>query len=298
MANKRWIRSGMLLALLLVMLMSAVLPAGATTVSEQNGGEMTQAPAWEENLLRAKPLDVMTKHKELIVTVTFLDTLEDAPRRAWHLGQHGVRDSVRGWIEWKDGLGHAFIAADGGVNGRDACAELFEECVNLGEVCFNGAFHTEETKSMVNMFHKCYALQKVDLETLNTSSVTSMYQMFRNCSSLEALDLSKMDTANVETMYCMFSTCRSLKELDLRSFNTAKVTNMGYMFSACSKLEKVDVSSFDTSAVINMEGMFRWCGELEEYDFGSWDVSGVEKYAGFLNAGMEINDQKWENFFE
>lgn len=308
MGNNHCIRNCMVLMLVLVMLMSAAIPAGATTVSVQKDTGLTKdaapeesvpdgEPVWAENLLKVKPLDGMTKHKELIVSVTFLDTLEDMPRRAWHLGQVGARDKVRGWIKWDNGLGHAYIAAEGGVNGRDACAELFEECENLGKVHFNGAFHTDETESMVNMFYKCYALEKVDLETLNTSSVTSMYQMFRNCSSLETLDLSKMDTSKVETMYCMFSTCRSLKELDLRSFNTARVTNMGYMFSACSKLEKVDVSSFDTAEVYNMEGMFRWCGELEEYDFANWDVSGVEKYSGFMNAGMKINGQQWENFF-
>lgn len=309
MENNRWIRKSMVLVLALVMLISAAISAGATTVSEENGTGLTagiasedasraEEPLWKENVMRAKPLDIMTEHKELIVSVTFLDTLEDAPRRTWHLGRRGVRDSVRGWIEWEDGLGYAYIAAEGGVNGKDSCAELFMECKALGAVRFNGAFHTEETKSMVNMFYKCYALREVDLETLSTSNVTSMYQMFRNCSSLEKLDLSKMDTSKVETMYCMFSTCRTLKELDLRSFDTSNVTNMGYMFSACSKLEKVDVSSFDTAKVINMEGMFRWCGELEEYDFSNWNVSGVQKYAGFLNAGMKINDQKWEKFFQ
>lgn len=266
--------------------------------SEQEGSVQKGSSDWKENLLEENPLDIMTEHREKIVCVVFLDTLEDAPEKPWNLGQSEVSEQVQGWIQWEDGWGYAYIAAEGGINGRDACDGLFAECDSLHEVRFNGAFHTDETKSMANMFYKCYTLEEVDLETLNTSNVITMYQMFRECGSLERLDLSRLDTANVETMYGMFSTCPSLKTLDLRSFDTSKVTNMGYMFSACSKLEKVDVSSFDTSRVYNMEGMFRWCNELKEYDFSSWDVSGVEKYSGFMNSGMQIGGQKWENFFQ
>ena len=300
MLYKRWARKGMLLILALAMLMSTAILAGATTVTGGVASEDTtqEEPAWKENVLARNPLNVMIKHRDEIASVTFLDTLEDAPRWTWHLGPRGAKDKVQGWIKWEEGLGHVYIAAEGGVNGKKVCAELFKECTTLTKVHFNGAFHTDDATSMVNMFYKCYNLKEVDLETLNTSNVTSMFQMFRNCASLETLDLSKMDTSKVETMYCMFSTCRKLKELDLSSFNTAKVTNMGYMFSACSALEKVDVSSFDTSKVSNMEGMFRWCGALEEYDFSGWNVSGVKKYAGFLNSGMQINGQQWETFFE
>ena len=290
MLRNRWVRKSMMVILVLATLVGTVLPAGASVYA--SGSE------WEDNVLIENPLDTMTKKKEEIVSVTFLDTLEDAPKKPWNLGERGARDSVQGWIEWKYGQGHVYIAAEGGINGRNACSELFMGCESLREVHFNGAFHTEEAESMVNMFYMCYDLEEVDLETLNTSRVTSMYQMFRECASLEEVDLSKLDTSEVETMYCMFSTCSSLEKLDLRSFHTENVTNMGYMFSACTSLESVDVSSFDTSEVVNMEGMFRWCNDLEEYDFSSWDVSNVKKHSGFMNSGMKINGKNWEKFFQ
>lgn len=290
MLGNRWIRKMMMTVLVLVTLVSAVIPVGAATLDEE--------PEWKDNVLVDHPLEVMTSKRSTIVTVTFLDTLENAPKWPWYLGTRGNRDSVLGWIEWKDGQGHAYIAAEGGINGKEACAELFMEYDALREVNFNGAFHTEEAESMVNMFYKCYDLEKVDLQNLNTSNVKSMYQMFRSCASLKSLDLSKMDTSRVETMYCMFSTCQELEELDLSSFNTANVTNMGYMFSACTALKRVNVSSFDTSGVAYMEGMFRWCNKLEEYDFSNWDVSNVTHFSGFLNAGMEINGRDWEHFFQ
>lgn len=291
MLGNPWIRKMMLLVLVLVTLMSAAIPVGASTMD-------TLDPEWKDNVMVEHPLDVMTKKKATIVSVTFLDTLENAPRWPWHLGPLENRECVQGWIEWKNGQGHAYIAAEGGINGKNACAELFMECEGLKEVNFNGAFHTEEAESMVNMFYKCYDLEKVDLQNLNTSNVKSMYQMFRSCASLKTLDLSKLDTSKVETMYCMFSTCQALEELDLSSFNTANVTNMGYMFSACTELKRVNVSSFDTSRVAYMEGMFRWCNKLEEYDFSNWNVSNVTHSNGFMNAGMKIDGQKWENFFK
>jgi surface protein len=277
----------MMTVLALVMLVSVAIPAAAFTEDD-----------WKDNVLIENPLDLITSKKETIVTVTFLDTLENAPKWPWHLGANGNRKSVQGWIEWKYGQGHVYIAAEGGINGKNACVELFKDCGDLKEVNFNGAFHTEEAESMTDMFYKCYELETVDLQNLNTSNVKSMYQMFRECASLKTLDLSKMDTSKVESMYCMFSTCQKLEELDLSSFNTANVTNMGYMFSACTELKRVNVTSFDTSRVYYMEGMFRWCNKLEDYDFSGWDVSRVTHCNGFLNDGMKINGQKWENFFK
>lgn len=290
MLNNYWVRKSVMLLLILVTLVSVSFSVGASTYIYNL--------EWEDNVLIEKPLDVMTRKKDKIVSVTFLDTLDDAPQNPWHLGPRGAKDSVQGWIEWKSGKGYAYIAAEGGINGKDACDELFMECESLQEIHFNGAFHTDKAESMVNMFYMCYDLEEVDLENLNTSNVESMYQMFRNCSSLEKVNLSKMDTSRVETMYCMFSTCSSLEELDLRSFDTSNVTNMAYMFSACSALESVDVSSFDTSKVTTMAGMFRWCSKLKVYNFDNWDVSQVENYSGFMNSGMKINGKKWENFFK
>ena len=273
-----------MLALVLVVGVMAVPAAAAGTDS------------WKSNLLTTDPLGVFGFKKELIGSVTFLDSLESAPRNAWNLGK-GASARVKGWVTWQDGLANIYIAAKGGVNGEKCTEALFEDCTALEEISFGGAFHTETAESMKNMFHNCENLLYVDTENLDTSSVTTMYQMFRNCYALEELDLGSFDTSNVTNMYCMFSTCYSLKELDLSKFNTSKVTNMAFMFSACRALEKVNVSRFDTAKVTNMEGMFRWCDLLEEPDLGSWNVSRVENYSGFMNEGMTINGRPWREFF-
>lgn len=251
---------------------------------------------WKSNVLTENPLDVFNMERDQVYCVTFLDSTASAPERPWYMGK-GYSSRVLGWVEWENGLGYVYFAADGGINGKDCCRELFMDCTNLTEVCFNGAFHTEQTEDMKNMFYKCESLKYVDLENLDTSSVTSMYQMFRDCKALKEVDVSSFDTSNVKNMYCMFSTCIRLSELDLSSFDTSKVTNMGFMFSACRNLEYVDVSSFDTSRVTNMEGVFRWCSILEEPDLSGWDVSRVTNCGNFMDPGMTINGRDWESFF-
>lgn len=274
-------------ALLLAMLLPTALPMGAFACDHGQ---------WRDNVLIHDPLALMTKAKDKIACVTFLDSLEDVPARPWHLGKGSTR-RVQGWVEWEGGYGYAYIAAEGGINGRYACEDLFEGCTSLVEVNFNGAFHTDEATSMANMFYGCESLYDLDVSQLNTANVTDMSQMFRDCKDLTELDVSNFDTSNVKSMYCMFSTCICLEELDLSNFDTSRVTNMGYMFSACLDLEYADVAGFDTSGVTNMEGMFRWCNSLGELDFSGWNVSRVRKYSGFMNSGMTVDGRSWERLF-
>lgn len=252
---------------------------------------------WENNILSKSGLDAFKKDKSRILSVTFLDSLYDAPSTTWHLGKGGSK-YVQGWVEYEGKNIHIYIAADGGMSAELCCEGFFEGCDNLVEVNFNGAFHTDNVESMKNMFNGCEKLELVDIETLDTSKVENMYQMFRDCSNLEELDMSNFDTANVKNMSCMFSSCASLQELDLSSFDTAKVTNMSYMFSGCKNLEYVNTSSFNTSKVTNMSYMFRWCTNLSRLDLGGWDFSRVRKYSNFLNPGTTVDGRAWEKLFD
>lgn len=249
------------LVLLFALAVTFVLPMGVFAKGEEE--------EWEKNVLRKDPLKRMAKD-EKILTVTFLDSTEDAPKDPAYLGQ-GKPKNVLGWIEWENGMANVFIAADGGINAK-YCFELFRGCNNLVEINFNGAFHTDNATSMQGMFRSCEKLEELDLQDFNTSKVTSMSSMFYACAALE--------------------------ELDLTSFDTAKVTNMSSMFAGCENLVSVDVTSFDTAKVTTMAVMFRWCNALEDFDFSGWDVSKVKKYDKFMNEDMRIDGQAWEKFFQ
>ena len=251
----------MAMVLAIALLLPVALPMDAMACS---------AEPWEKNVLRGDPLDKLVSAPEKVLTVTFLDTLEDAPKKVVYLGKGKIKNVV-GWNEWENGMVHVYIAAEGGINAKH-CFEMFRGCNNLEEIYFNGAFHTD------------YA--------------TTMQGMFQNCENLLWLDVSEFNTSKVTNMNAMFSGCMTIEYLDLSSFDTSKVTNMGGMFAGCPELTSVNVTSFDTSRVTNMETMFGWCDNLEEYDFSGWNVSKVKKYNKFMDDGMEINGRDWEYFFD
>lgn len=256
-----------------------------------------------------------------IVTATFLDTLEDAPVTSWDVSEAGD-GSVRAWVNG-DGVQYdLYIAAEGGVNGKNACKELFNGYRNLKSVNFGGNLHTEQTTDFSCMFADCRSLESLDISTLDTSSATNMYAMFNNCRSMKTLDLSSMDTSKVTDMSSMFSVsgwesldlsgfdtssatsmkgmfsyCEGLKQLDLSSFDTSNVTSMEHMFYHCVNLKTLDVSSFDTSNVTDMTGMFRECSSIKDFDLSNFDVSNVSKYEFFMEQGKTVNGQPWAYLF-
>lgn len=259
-----------IIALILALVLLLGLVAGAISVSAEEL-ETPEKEAWEGNLLVDDPISVFAIDKECILSVTFLDTLEDVPEIHWNMGKNHLED-VQAWIEWQPQGGNVYFAAEGGINGKDSAKALFKGMGGLKEVKFNGAYHTEQAESLAEMFRDCFRLETVDAENLKTDSA--------------------------ESFYCMFTKCRKLKELDLSSWNTEKVTNMGHMFEMCKKLEKVNVANWNTAKVTNMEGMFGTCFDLEEPDFTGWNVEAVTNYNYFMDWGCKINDQAWWKFFK
>lgn len=256
-----------------------------------------------------------------IVSATFLDTLENAPVSSWDVSEAGD-GSVLAWVNGDGQQYDLFIAAEGGINGKIACKELFNGYKNLKRVDFGGNFHTEQATDFSCMFADCRALESLDISTLDTSSATNMWAMFNNCRSLKTIDLGSMDTSNVTdmkgmfavsglesldlsgfdtssatTMEGMFMYCEGLTELDLSAFDTSNVTTMEHMFYHSTKLKSVDLSSFDTSNVTNMTGMFRECTGLNDLNLSHFDVSKVTQYEFFMEQGKKVNGQPWAYLF-
>ena len=256
-----------------------------------------------------------------IVSATFLDTLEDAPVSAWDVSEAGD-GSVLAWVNGDGQKYDLFIGAEGGVNGKIACKELFNGYKNLKKVEFGGNFHTEQATDFSCMFADCRVLESLDLHTLDTSNATTMWAMFNNCRALKTLDLSRMDTSNVTDMGSMFSVggwesldlsgfdtsnvtsmegmfsySEKLTQLDLSGFDTANVTVMEHMFYHCTNLKTLDVSSFDTSNVTDMTGMFRECTSLKDPDLSHFDTGKVTKYEFFMEQGKKVNGQPWAYLF-
>ena len=231
-----------------------------------------------------------------IESVTFLDTLKDAPATVWYMGRW-ANSNVQAWFTWENRIGQVYIAAEGGINGKNAAKGLFEGMTNLKEINFNGAFHTEQAETMERMFYGCENLEKLDVSTLDTSNVTNMRDMFRGCKRLEELDVSSFDTSNVTMMATMFSGCTNLEKLDLNTFDTSSLKNIGYMFSGCTNLEEVKLNKWDTSKVDYMEATFMGCDSLKDVDLKGWNVDKVKFYSNFMNRNGLVNGKQWMAFF-
>ena len=280
--------------------------------------ESTPAEPWVANVLAADPLDLLPIPRTQVLSVTFLDTLADAPADAVDVSRDGS-GTVLAWgsnssgYTFVSGANDLIIAAEGGINGQYACAGLFEDCSYLRSVTFGTAFHTEKATSMDRMFAHCQMLGTVDAENLNTGNVTSMRDMFnmyvKNTDAsgnvtytmpylvvLKSLDVSNWDVSKVTDMYGLFCCCTELQTLDISRWDVSRVTNMSDMFYSCEKLTDLDVGAWDVSSVEDMSGMFCWCTSLKKLDVSHWDVSNV-KYMGCMFANcllQELDVSQWD----
>ena len=210
-----------------------------------------------------------------IASVTFLDTLTNAPEDTWDVSAD-KSGSVQAWAVAVGELYDLYLAADGEIAAPESCKELFAGYHNMRRVRFGNCFNTSNVKNMNGMFHECSSLRVLDLRSFDTSNVQCMSLMFKDCSSLAALNLSSFDTSKVQDMSWMFWNCKSLTSLDLSGFDTSNVQDMDHMFYNCSSLITLDIRSFNTSSVRDMYNMFSKCHSLTALDLGSFDTSRVQ----------------------
>ena len=191
-------------------------------------------PGWEANLLRADPVPYRgvdhwdwkeeavvfpvfgsEYRREQIASVTFLDTLADAPENAWDVSEAGD-GRVMAWVTPANDLYDLCIAAEGGVSAANACSDLFAGYSNAKTINFGEAFHTTGAADMSCMFLRCEALTELNLNRFDTSAVQDMSGMFSDCKALTDLTLGdSFDTSAVQDMSWMFSLCISLTDLTL-----------------------------------------------------------------------------------
>ena len=252
-------------------------PPETTTTPESTA---PSEPGWEANLLRADPFSSGAKpsylwhldaqevpvfgsgyQRKQIASVTFLDTLADAPEDAWDVSEAGD-GRVMAWVTPSNELYDLYIAAEGGINAANACEDLFAGYSNAETISFGEAFHTTGATDMSCMFLGCEALTKLNLNNFNTSNVQYMNHMFRNCDALTELNLSSFDTSSVNNMRYMFAESGALTNLNLSSFDTSSVLDMQHMFYYCYTLTELDLSNFDASSVYSIDCMFLDCKSL------------------------------------
>ena len=242
---------------------------------------------WERNLLRADPSEIFTITEEnegqvaevfgsgvkrsMIKRIYFKDSTESLGENAWDVSGN-LDGSVMAYLDQADTLGYwdLYICADGGINAKDACKQLFSGYTSVESIDFGGCFHIDGATDLTSMFGSCYSLKSLDLSGFDTKECNNMRAMFYRCNAIETIKLDGFDTSNVTDMYWMFVDCTSLQSLDLSNFRTAKCKNMENMFGGCTNLKNLDVSGFDTKNVESMKWMFAKCESLESLDIANF----------------------------
>ncbi len=198
-------------------------------------------------------------------TITFYSSAEDcamAPDDAYDISNK--YEPIKLWAERDGNLYNVYIASRYGVFFGSDASDMFQDCINLTEINFNGSFTTRYITNMSGMFYNCRKLGALDLMDFDTSNVTDMSFMFAQCEQLDTITISTaaFDTSNVTDMSYMFFDCRSLEDWPFSTIVTPKVKKLTSMFQSCSKLETADVSGFDVTHVEDMSYMFAGCGNM------------------------------------
>ncbi len=247
--------------------------------------------------------------RNAIYTVTFRNSLDDAPSDSWDISE--AKDgSILAWVKpaetdpaslgeisgadetrpMPDQLYNLYLAAEGGVYAPKSSIELFLGYQNVTEFRFNGNFHTEYTTNMELMFGDCERLNALDLSGFDTQHVTDMGYMFSDCYSLTELDLSGCDTSKVKNFSGLLNECYALENVNLRGLNTQQAQDLSWMFSECYALTKLDVTGFDTSNVESMKGTFDQCTTLTELDVTGFDTSKVQNMAWMFSECYSLEE--------
>ncbi len=160
------------------------------------------------NRMRSDPIDEDMASDDLrvfqsgilrknVASITFLDTVTDAPEDAWDVSEEG-NGRVLAWVTGQAPAYDLYIAGRGGVRAPENCFGLFAGYANAASITFGTAFDTSEVTDMGSMFTLCVKLTNLDVHNFDTSHVTDMHYMFSGCYSLTDLDLSSFDFSNVE----------------------------------------------------------------------------------------------------
>lgn len=264
------------------------LSAGSNT--DDPSGDMTPEPNeperdkhWLSNVLMVEVEQDVTEDtgvlgsdiaRKEILSVTFLDSLDDMPEDAWDVSE-GQNKRVMAWTVARDDGYDLYIGAKGGIMANWDSSHLFYAYTNMEQIHINGNFHTDNVRDMFAMFYRCESLTALDVSKFNTSHVTNMSWMFSSCYSLVTINVSGFDTSKVTDMSNMFSVCWNLEKLNISDFNTSCVKSMAAMFSDCRNLSelKLDVSKFNTSNVKDMNHMLFNCESLAELNVSKFDTS-------------------------
>lgn len=209
-----------------------------------------------------------------ISRVIFEDSVENAPEDCWDASET-QDNSVLAWVIPADAdMYELHIAAEGGINGKLACEDLFCGYGNVTSIEFNDCFHTEEAEDLSRMFYGCWQMENLDVSGIKTDSAINLSEMFACCHYLTSIDVSGFNTSNVEDTSGMFSNCWDLQRVDIMGFDLFRVRDVSYMFYRCP------------------------AGDGLEMILDAFWFRNVDRYENFMDEGVLVDGEPWVMLFE
>lgn len=136
---------------------------------------------------------------------------------------------------------------------------MLNGCSSLTAIDLSGIVFS--TRDFHKMFEDCTSLINVNFDNAIISiPIKDFSMMFARCYALEYVDLSSIDFSEVETMKGMLGDCSSLKNVIFPDSEEGVflVPNGGVdqLFAGDKQLESVDLSCFDFSEITAVESMW------------------------------------------
>lgn len=184
---------------------------GAQNITKEQEEVIKMTEKWKNNVMDYIGSSVV--QREDVKKVVFEGTCEKMNENCKDLSVARDRSVLARAEEENDGI-TLYIGAEGGVNGKVACEEMFMGFTGLERVEFNGNLHTDEAESMRLMFARCYKLKAVDMRDFITIRVKDADFMFRDCCELERIYMRTW-AASFVSARGIFKNCESLREVYL-----------------------------------------------------------------------------------
>lgn len=212
--------------------------------------------------------------KEQIATITFLDSLTDAPEDAWDATE--VEDgAILAWTvpsTAAEGLLDLYIGSDQVIS---AGSEVnLSGYYNLREL---NNLHLLDISDITSLRFAFYGMAKdsgvrleLDLSGWDVSAVTDFSSAFRD-SNLNLFGLPAWDVSSGTDFSYMFSGT-TLTTIDLSSWDMFRAKSLRSMFDGCTCLEAANLDGWNLSSATSTAAMFFGCGKLCLLSTAGWEL--------------------------
>ena len=157
--------------------------------------------------------------------------------------------------------------------------------------------------SLYGLFSGCVALNYVETDDWDTSTITNMELLFRFCNALTTVNVSNWDVSKVtrfghpsNPQGGMFYSCPNLVSLDLSNWVFSQTDDINFrdVFGNCNKLTTIgDVSGWNTTKFTTVENAFQNCYVLSQScasTMSGWDVQNVLSFQNTFNSCIALTD--------